>query len=126
MIITIVDIHHNQQRYETCGDWYWDKYGNLMITVSDTGEWKKNFLIAYHELTEVMLCRLRGVPQEDVDKFDMEYEVNRKPEDLTSEPGDSLQAPYHNEHVFATKMERLMAEELGVNWNDYEESIYNL
>src|SRR5271168_4307441 len=108
MLITIVTIPHDQQRYETCGDWQWDKKGNLLITVSDMKNWRKNFLVAYHELIEVMLCRARSISQQEVDGFDLQYEAVRPPDDITSEPGDSPLAPYNKEHVFATKQEREM------------------
>jgi hypothetical protein len=52
----------------------------------------------------------------------MAYEAKRKPGD-TSEPGDDAKAPYHREHVFATKIERLLAVELGVNWRDYDREV---
>ncbi len=126
MMILISTIDHSKQRYDTCGDWQWNKYGNLSITVSDMKDWRYNFLVGFHELIEVMLCRARGVTQEQVDDFDKEYEARRLPEDTTSEPGDSILAPYHKEHIFATKLEQLMAEELGVDWNMYENKINSL
>lgn len=127
MIITIVDIDHKQQRYETVGDWQWkdNNKENLLITISDMKDWRYNFLVAFHEQIEVMLCKKRNISQEDVDKFDIEYEKNRKDGDF-SEPGDSPDAPYHKEHVIATKFERKMAGELGVCWEDYETAIYSL
>jgi hypothetical protein len=30
---------------------------------------------------------------------------------------------YHLEHVFATKVERLLAQELGVNWSAYDREV---
>jgi hypothetical protein len=126
MIITIADIPHDQQRYETVGDWQWNDKGNLLITISNMNDWKYNFLVAFHEQIEVMLCKAKGISQESVDNFDMEYEARRSPEDTTSEPGDSELAPYHNEHVFATKLEQEMAKDLGVNWEEYEKAIYSL
>jgi hypothetical protein len=35
-------------------------------------------------------------------------------------PGDDPKAPYHREHRFATRIERLLARELRVNWATYE------
>jgi hypothetical protein len=127
MLITIVAIEHNQQRYETVGDWQWrDKENtNLLITVSNMQDWRFNFLVAFHEQVEVMLCKLRNISQEDVDKFDIEYEKNRPENDVT-ESGNDPSAPYYNEHQFATKLERLMARELGVNWDEYDQTVNNL
>lgn len=126
MIITIVDINHNQQKYETVGDWRWDKRGNLTITVSDMKNWRYNILVGIHELIETMLCRHRGISETEVTNFDLEYEARRLPEDTTSEPGNSELAPYHKEHLYATKIEFLLAQELGVSWEDYEKAIYSL
>jgi hypothetical protein len=42
---------------------------------------------------------------------------------LGEEPGDSSEAPYHKEHVFATKIERMIADELGVDWDVYEKHL---
>lgn len=118
-------IPHNEQRYDTCGDWIWTSSGDLYITISDTGNKLYNELIGFHEEIEALLCRQRGITQEEVDSFDMEYEA-RRPEGDTSEPGDSLKAPYYNEHQFATCLERLMALELGVNWKEYDEKVSSL
>ena len=123
--IRIQTIPHNKQRYATVGDWVWTSTGNLTIYVSDLGDWRKEFLVARHELDEVMLCRERGITQEEVDQYDMAYEARRLPGD-TSEPGDSLLAPYRKEHFFATTQERAMAHELGIDWTIYEDAINSL
>jgi hypothetical protein len=57
-----------------------------------------------------------------VDKFDRAYEAKRKPGD-DSELGDDPRAPYHKQHVFAEKIERLLATELGVDWPDYDKEV---
>ena len=126
MQITIRTIPHSEQRYPTCGDWQNLPNGDLLITISEMNDWKKEFLVAFHELAEVMLCKDRGIEQELVDRFDMEYEAHRSDWDRTSEPGDAAGAPYHREHFFATSVERLMAAELGVDWSEYEKVIMGL
>lgn len=125
MNILIKTIPHEMQRYETVGDWVFDGEGNITIFVSDMGDWKKEMLVAFHELAEVLLCKKRGITQELVDDFDMKFEQNRKFGDL-SEPGDSQEAPYRREHFFATNVERLLAAELGVNWSLYDQTINEL
>lgn len=125
MKIYINVIPHRSQRYDTVGDWIWGESGNLTINVSDMDNKKYEFLVAFHELIEVMLCKERGITQEEVDSFDIEYEKNRKNGDF-SEPGDSKLAPYYNEHQFATCLERLMALELGVDWKEYDEKVSSL
>ncbi len=123
--IRIRTIDHNKQRYDTVGDWRYTSGENLVITVSNMGDWRKEVLVAIHELTEVVLCRHRNITQESVDKFDMDFEAKRLKGDL-SEPGDSSLAPYNKEHKFATILERAIAIELGVDWIDYEKTINSL
>jgi hypothetical protein len=112
--IVIDTIPHSQQRYPTVGDWQGDKAGNLHITVSRMSDQRYEFLVAAHEMIEAYLAIHAGVSPEAVDKFDRAYEGKRKRGD-ESEPGDDPRAPYHREHVFATKIERQLAVELGVN-----------
>lgn len=119
--IIIKTIPHSKQRYSTCGDWFWKKDGSLHIRVSDVRNWKMEFLIAFHELIEVMLCLAMGISQKSVDDFDIQYEEDRdkglhRPED---EPGDDEEAPYRVPHYWATTIERILAMLLGVNWQAY-------
>ena len=119
MNIKIKTIPHKEQRYETCGDWFYDANSNLQIRVSEMDDPRHEFLVAFHELIEARLCDEDGVQQEDVDAFDLHYERNRLPGD-NSEPGDHHAAPYHKQHIFATEMEKYMAAQLGVRWEDYK------
>ena len=123
--IRIRTVAHSDQRYDTVGDWQWDR-DRLTITISGLGSTYKELLVAVHELIEVYLCRIRGITQEEVDKFDIEYENNRRLDDTTSEPGDSLDAPYRKEHRFAENIERQICHEMGINWDEYEATVYNL
>lgn len=125
MKITIETIPHNGQRYPTVGDWFYDEVGNLTIKVSDLGDWRYNALVGLHELVEVLKCKRDGVTQESVDAFDIEYEKNR-PEGDVSEPGDSPNAPYRQQHCLATGIERIMAEELGVVWEECDTAVISL
>jgi hypothetical protein len=124
MIIHIETIPHKNQRYPTAGDWH-ENNGILHIKVSEELSDKEAVLVALHELIEVTLCKDRGISGESVDAFDMEYEKNR-PDGDESEPGDDPAAPYRKEHFFATNVERLMASELGVDWQTYEEHVQAL
>jgi hypothetical protein len=80
------------------------------------------FLIGMHEVIEAYLAIYAGVLPDAVDRFDKAYEAKRKPGD-DSEPGDDPRAPYHREHVFASKVERLLAQELGVNSSVYDREV---
>lgn len=117
MIIHVEVIPHKQQRYDTVGDWQF-LGNNLHIDVSDTGSRLSNELVVVHELVEALLCRAAGIIQGAVDTFDVDYEDKRKEGDV-SEPGNSPAAPYYRQHVFADIVERMLARELNVNWDEH-------
>jgi hypothetical protein len=123
--IVIETIPHAEQPYPTVGDWRRDASGTLRINVSHEIGYNFALLVALHELIEVTLCEQRGITTRMVDEFDKAYEKTR-PDGDTSEPGDAPEAPYREEHFFATNIERLMAAELGVDWTEYEEAINKL
>lgn len=142
MNVSIEVIPHEQQRYQTAGDWFFEPNGvDLVIRVSKLSDPRLEMLVAVHELVEVLLCQKNGVTQEQVDKFDMDFENWRKAsmeESLErgthentvllaiAEPGDHKDAPYRTEHCFATGVERLLAASLGVCWADYEKELESL
>lgn len=105
--ITIEGVAAENQRYNTVGDWFTDDDGNLIIRVTGSVLEPEGFLIALHELVEVMLCRRRGISQAAVDQFDMAFKGD-------GEPGDAPDAPYRREHRFAMMIEHLVAHEMGV------------
>jgi hypothetical protein len=125
MKIQLRTIPHSEQRYDTCGDWEFLKDGSIRVSVSDMGNEDYAFLVAIHEAVEVWLCQKRGITQEDVDSFDIAYEANRPKGDMR-EPGDHPSAPYRREHQFATKIERQLAKELSVNWEQYDAVVESL
>lgn len=123
IIVKVID--HSFQRYETIGDWWFESDGTLQIRVSNLGDERYHFLISFHEQAEAILCKARGISEEEVSNFDKRFEQNR-PEGNTDEPGDHPNAPYKAEHFFATSIERLMAAELGVEWEDYDAAVQSL
>lgn len=120
MKITIETINHHDQRYPTVGDWQWKAPDELLIRVSDTGAWRSTFLVALHELVEAMLCRQARVSEAAVDAFDM------GPGAHLDEPGELPDAPYHDQHVIAHIVERIVAQALKVEWTEHEERIAGL
>lgn len=123
--ITIQTIPHAEQRYDTTGDYY-EKDGVLNFRISALKDWRFEALIAVHELIERLLCQQAGIIDADIDKFDLLYEELRKANfPVEVEPGDDLAAPYYRQHQFATKIEKMLAKELGVDWKEYEDYIYN-
>lgn len=125
MKITIETIPHDQHRYTTVGDWYYEADGTLTIRVSSLSDWRREMLVAIHELVEVLTCKQDGVTHEVVDKFDKEFEANRHPEN-EDEPGDEPNAPYVKQHCLATGIERILAQQWGVNWKEYEQELCDL
>lgn len=115
-------IPHSKQRYETCGDWFYDEAGKLQIRVSELLDGRYEQLIAIHELIEATLCDEGGITQDDVDRFDVEFEKNRTKDDVR-EPGDDPRAPYYRQHQIATHIEQWVASEIGVDWQQYEKEI---
>lgn len=124
MHIEIYSIPHDKHRYPTVGD-YWQEGNSDFIKVSAMENPDHIFLVAVHELIEMWLTRKRGITEESISAFDIQYENNR-PDGDVSEPGGDPEAPYQKEHQFSTKIERLIAEELGVNWAEYDEVVSSL
>ena len=118
--IVVEVIVHAEQRYPTAGDYFAD--GDAwMVRVSDCGDERYEFLVALHEMVEWFLTQQRGIAEEDIARFDRDFEQAREAGqhgDL-DEAGDDPAAPYRREHRFATRVEWLMAEELGVDWDEY-------
>src|ERR1022692_2071034 len=115
--IEIKTISHDEHRYPTTGDYFRDGK-RLCLRISEMGNKKYELLVAVHELVERILCEARGITDREIDTFDMASSAN--------EPGDDPNSPYHREHVFASRIERMLAHELGVEWEDYESSIDQL
>jgi hypothetical protein len=108
----------NTMRYFSYGD-YWDESDNTkQVRVVETGNPDYEFLIALHELIEEKLCEKRGIPEPVIKAFDEAFEAKREPGN-DDEPGHDPAAPYRKEHIFAECVERLMAAELGVDWQQY-------
>jgi hypothetical protein len=123
--IRIKVVPHESQRYSTVGDWLYDSDGILHIKVSRLSDWRREMLIAVHELVEVLTCKNDGVSQAVVDKFDKDFEAARHP-DNEDEPGDEPTAPYVKQHCLATGIERILAQQWGVNWKEYEQELSSL
>lgn len=121
MQIRIDTVPHTSQRYDTCGDWqieesYLRNGPFITITVSNTGNEKESFLLAVHELIEAGLCYFAGVTSQQVDAFDL----NWTPHEGANEPGADPAAPYFHQHWVAEHIEKRLADELCINWQEYE------
>ena len=126
MKIDIETIEHKEQPYDTVGN-YWEEDGVRYVRVSGMQSEKFEFLVALHELIEQALCKDRGITNEQIDDWDIKFEEGRKAGlHGESEPGDAVFCPYRKEHFFATNVERLMAAELGIDWEIYNEIVESL
>lgn len=138
MEVVIKTIPHKDQRYDTCGDWWWedtrgsprfatfDQIPNselvLQMRVSACGDWRKEMCVAYHELLEALECKARGITQKSVDDFDTTWEEH----DGIDEPGDDPAAPYYWQHQHAMVAEQHLANCLELPWHEYEKVIFGL
>lgn len=114
-------IPHKSQRYDTAGDYWIDKKGNWEIRVSEMKS-DYEFMVLVHELIEFYLTQKRGIKEEDITEFDTKL-VEEKYED---DPGLSPKAPYHKEHMFSTKIEKMLCKELGLDWSKYDKQFSKL
>ena len=119
MRIEIKSVDPSAIRYNTCGDWQWLPDGSLLVNVPDYGgQHNSAFLVAVHEMVEAWLCKKVGLEEEEVsawDKSHLELE----------EPGDHPSAPYHQEHVLATAVERKVCAGLRLDWNKHNDWVGN-
>ena len=122
--INIYIIPHKSQSYETLGNYTevdedcWD------FEISKTNA-DYEFLVTVHELVEWYLTQKHGINEKSISAFDKSFERKRK-QGNTDEPGHDPKAPYHKEHVFAEKIEKLIAKELKIKWSKYDKELNNL
>jgi hypothetical protein len=134
--ILIDTIPHKDQNYDTAGNYGEVKLGHVTwFTISNMNNWRYEAAVALHEQYEYFLCKRDGVNLKSIDRFDEAYEKARvaktkapcgcKPT-KASEPGNDIHAPYHFQHVAATKMERKFIFDIGEDWNEYDEKVNSL
>ena len=117
--VNLRTIPHSSQRYDTVGDWQFIPPNELLITVSEMGDWRMEMLVALHELIECLTCQVDGVSQKAVDLFDMNFKGE-------GEPGEDPLCPYFYQHLLATDIERRLAYRWAVNWNHYDKVVNSL
>ena len=124
--IRIDFIDHESQDYATVGNWKFipneDDPHLLHISVSTLGNTEMETCVAVHEIVEALLCLKHKIPDVTVTAFDKTFESLR-PRGDTSEPGDDPMAPYHAQHVIASGVEEVVADALGVKWQEYADAI---
>jgi len=122
--ITLEVIPHSQQRLPGSlgGDWQFDLDGNLIIRVSDMGDWRFNFLTARHEMDEAVLCAFAGITTEMVDADELKASDDDDPDSFSGYPGSC----YQQQHNDALAAEWIMARALDVDWEDYADAFESL
>lgn len=146
--ILINFLPHNQQRYETVGD-YEEKENDLQINISEMRRWEYEAMVLIHELIEYFLTKKRKISIKQIDSFDKKMEKNKKkhghyvhlkfgkvvdclidreskPVINNDEPGVCPEAPYFREHEFATKIEKKLCREFKIKWQKYNEYVNSL
>ena len=123
-MIQVHIIKHEDQRYPTVGDWVFGedqpaKMHNLLVSVSQTGNQDYNDLVAVHEIIEAILCKANGVSDENVTNWDRDHIDH-------PDPGSIPGCPYYHEHLVAEVIEKIVASELQVDWQEYEEALEKL
>jgi hypothetical protein len=121
-------IPHKYHEYETVGNWKFTKEGLLVIFVSKMSDERYERLVFFHELIEAVLCKFHGIKEEDIKAFDEMYEAERLQglHKDDEEPGWDKRAPYRKWHIFAEKIERMLAFVLQVNWKKYSHEVNSL
>ncbi len=114
--IHILSVDAACMKYNTIGDYFGTENARVVL-VADMQDWKKELLVAIHEIVEQSLCFDRGIDEKNITKFDKKFEEGNTTND---EPGDQPDAPYYKEHQFATKIEKMLCEELGMTWEEYD------
>ena len=118
--IKIDPIYHPLQKYDTAGD-YWELEDSWFVKISIMKDWRWMYLVMIHELVEMALTKHHNIKWEDIDEFDMRGEGKDHPD-----PGTLKSAPYHNEHMLATQIEKKLAKMLGVDWGEYNAAFEEL
>lgn len=125
--IRVKFIPHYEQRYPTVGD-YWEDGGALEVRISQMADWRYGMLVLIHELIEYTAVKAAGIPLRLIDEFDIQFERERDRglHGQFEEPGNDRGAPYHKQHVWATRVEHVCAWLFMVKWKVYEHAVNSL
>ena len=109
--IRIKTVKQGTLPFNRVGDWHWEGR-TLVVSVEKRRDWRYEFLVGIHELSEAFLCKASGISEEQIDQFDKEHGGKWIP----SGPG-------YREHLAAEGIERILAAMSGVNWDNYEQEV---
>lgn len=110
-------IDQKDHRYETIGD-YWETDNEMIFKITKLSGLRSIYVLL-HEIWECYLTLRNGITEKRISDFDMSH-----PE--LDDPGLSLEAPYHKEHMSSDILERSACIMAGDDWVDYEKEIEEL
>ena len=121
--IFIKIIPHNQQRYNTAGDYFLEK-GVWQFRISEMKSIFYEVFVLFHELWEwFRVCIIKGIKEEDIAKFDIAWQGEKH---IFSEAGNDPKAPYHKEHLESTALEKFLVRKAKMKWSVYNKSFDKL
>lgn len=133
--IVIKTIPNEEQRYPTVGDYFDGRLEDLgggdcrHFRISDMQNADYEFLVMVHELIENHFVQKAGISDQAIDDFDKAFEETREQvgdEIEMGDPGDDENAPYHKQHVLASRIERFLADALEIDWETYNATVMSL
>jgi hypothetical protein len=136
MDYVIKTIPHDKQLYKTVGDYGVEKEDESGIPyswvhVSDMKNETYELAVGIHELIEQHLCKIAGVKLKAINDYDMAYEEAREKHGtapcmcpIQDEPGNDIHAPYHQQHLDATEIERMFINK--ASWARYDKTVESL
>ena len=110
-IVSFNGIPRNNQ----VGDYYRQSKTDCFV-IKNTGNYDYNRLIFLHEFIEQWLTERDGICEPEINAFDAAHADADEPAMLTD-------SPYRSQHIFAELVERLVADKIGIDFTQYEESL---
>lgn len=121
--IIVETIESQDQRYPTCGD-YWETEDEMHFRITKQDNEDYEALVFLHEFVEFILTRKRGIAEPAISEYDIKWEeYNEKGMAAADEPGNEPGCIYYQEHRFSENMERLLAQEMNIDWFTYNNKL---
>ena len=107
--------------FSTAGNWGVGEDGSILVTLTETSDWRYQAIVLMHEMTEIFWCKNNAVTGEACDAFDAiwEKELNSGIHRPEEEAGFDKRCPYRGGHVWGARIEHLFCWILGVKWRVY-------
>ena len=99
-----------------------DEFNKSQFRIKACFKWSQNKINAYIKSGKYFLVKKNKISLKAIDKFDKEFYENNN----FGEAGDSKNSPYYSQHKFATKIEKMLAKELGISWDKYNKAVNSL